>query len=153
MTKFKGGEKLQKLAKNAKGGVVSYAVGFFPQAKYADGIPVASVGLWNEFGTRDSAGNVLIPERSFFRSTTKEVRKKIRKLVIKLRNPQTKVMDKRAAGKIAAFHAGAIQDKIISVKKPPNKPQTVSRKGSNNPLVDTGLMVQSVTWDVDDGRQ
>ena len=149
MTRFKGGKKLENLSKKAKGGSLSYSVGFFPGAKYADGTQVALVGLWNEFGTRGASGEVLIPERPFFRSTRKEVRKNIRKLVIKFRNSQTKVIEKKSVGKIAAFHAGVIQEKIVSIKSPPNKPETISRKGSSNPLIDTGLMVQSVTWEID----
>jgi len=110
------------------------------------------VGLWQEFGTRDDAGNVLIPERPFFRSTDKKIGKKIRKLVIKLRDKNTMVLDANGAYKIAAFHAGQIQEKITSMKTPPNAPGTVAAKGSSNPLMDTSFMRQSVTWEIDDGR-
>lgn len=150
MTKFRGGKKLEKLAKKAKAkeGSISYSVGFFPKAKYADGTQVALVGLWQEFGTRGADGSVLIPERPFFRSTRKSFQKTIRKLTIKLRNPQTKLMDKKSVGKIAAKHVGVIQEKITDIKSPPNAAETIALKGSSNPLIDTGHMRQSVTWEI-----
>ena len=148
----KGGGKLAALAKRARTrGIKSYSVGFFPKAKYADGTQVALVGLWQEFGTRDDAGNVRVPERSFFRSTDKKIGKKIRKLVIKLRDKNTMVLDARGASKIAAFHAGQIQEAITDIKTPPNAPGTISAKGSGNPLIDTGFMRQSITWAIEDG--
>ncbi len=150
MTKFKGGKELEKLAKKAKvkEGSISYSVGFFPKAKYGDGTQVALVGLWQEFGTRAADGSVLVPERPFFRSTRKPFQKEIRRLTIKLRNPQTKLMDKKSVGKIAEVHVGVIKEKIQAIKSPPNAPETIARKKSANPLIDTGLMFQSVTWEL-----
>lgn len=150
--RVKGGKALNDLSKKAKAGVVSYNVGFFPKAKYADGTPVALVGLWQEFGTRTPSGVVAIPERPFFRSTNKEIQRDIRKLVIKFRDPKTKLLDKKDASKIAAFHAGAIQQKITMIDSPPNSIRTIGIKGSSNPLIDTGLMRSSVTWELGDGR-
>ena len=40
---------------------------------------------------------------------------------------------------------------ITEIKNPPNAAGTISAKGSANPLMDTGLMRQSVTWAVADG--
>lgn len=40
---------------------------------------------------------------------------------------------------------GAIRQYITDLDTPPNKPSTIKRKGSSNPLIDTGAMRQSVT--------
>lgn len=40
---------------------------------------------------------------------------------------------------------GAIKDYIDNLDTPPNRPSTVRRKGSSNPLIDTGNMRESVT--------
>lgn len=38
----------------------------------------------------------------------------------------------------------------IKVMKPGNAPATVDRKGSNNPLIDTGALYRSIDWTVDE---
>jgi hypothetical protein len=148
VAKVTGGKNLEALAKKAKDGVTGYDVGYFPQAKYADGTPVASVALWQEFGTRDSAGKVVVPERSFMRSTDKEIQKDIRKLVVKFRNAKAGNINRKGVIKIALFHVGKIQEKITNIISPPNKPSTASRKGSSNPLIDTAMMRNSTTFQV-----
>lgn len=40
---------------------------------------------------------------------------------------------------------GAIRQYITDLKEPANKESTIKRKGSSNPLIDTGAMRQSVT--------
>ncbi len=87
MTSFKGGNELGKIKFAGSAQTVQYSVGFFEKSKYADGTPVATVALANEFGTRNEEGKVVIPERPFFRQTNKNIKKRIRKLVIKLRDP------------------------------------------------------------------
>ena len=37
---------------------------------------------------------------------------------------------------------------IKTLNSPPNKPSTVKNKGSSNPLIDTGLLRQSITYQV-----
>ena len=39
-----------------------------------------------------------------------------------------------------------IKDKINRLGSPPNAPSTVRRKGSDNPLVDTGTMRESLRY-------
>lgn len=49
---------------------------------------------------------------------------------------------------IGAIAAGATQQYITDLKEPPNAPSTIEKKGSSNPLIDTGSMRASVTWKV-----
>lgn len=35
------------------------------------------------------------------------------------------------------------------LSEPPNHPYTIEKKGSSNPLVDTGQMIESITWEVE----
>jgi hypothetical protein len=42
----------------------------------------------------------------------------------------------------------AIQEAITELKEPPNAPSTIKRKHSDNPLIDSGNMRQSVTYSV-----
>lgn len=42
--------------------------------------------------------------------------------------------------------ATAIKKYMRDLSTPPNHPFTIEQKGSSNPLVDTGHMVESITW-------
>lgn len=42
--------------------------------------------------------------------------------------------------------ATAIKKYARDLKLPPNHPYTKEQKGSSNPLVDTGNMIESITW-------
>lgn len=139
-----GGDKLKAITKKAeRNKSISYDVGFFPKAKYEDGTPVALVALWNEFGTEH------IPERPFFRNANANAKKSIVKFVKRFLDPLSKTMSKKDAGKIAAFHVGQIQTEIVNLKAPANADGTKKQKGSANPLVDTGLLKSSITFEVE----
>lgn len=42
---------------------------------------------------------------------------------------------------------GDIQETITTLREPPNAPRTVEEKGSDNPLIDTGQMRQSIRYE------
>lgn len=46
---------------------------------------------------------------------------------------------------VGILAAGATQQFITDLKTPPNAPYTIAKKGSDNPLIDTGRMRASVT--------
>jgi phage gpG-like protein len=46
---------------------------------------------------------------------------------------------------VGILAAGAAQQYITDLKTPPNSPYTIAKKGSDNPLIDTGRMRASVT--------
>ena len=150
-----GGKKLQRLLREAgKGGVSGVKVGFFSTAKYEDGTPVAAVAAWNEFGTKT------IPERPFFRRALAEVEDGVTNIIKAGIDPRRMVVDDRLAGRVGEYVAGQVQESITALKDPPNAPETVARKrkklhgkkgvgGGENPLIDTGFMHDSVTWQVE----
>jgi hypothetical protein len=43
-----------------------------------------------------------------------------------------------------------LQAQIASNMGPPNKPMTIYLKGSSKTLIDSGRMMQSVTWAIDE---
>lgn len=49
---------------------------------------------------------------------------------------------------VGVVAAGAVQEYITDLRTPPNAPSTIAKKGSDNPLVDSGAMRQSVTYAV-----
>ncbi len=142
----RGGKKLKRLLREAgKGGVSGVKVGFFSTAKYEDGTPVAAVAAWNEFGTKT------IPERPFFRNALAESERGVSNILAKGIDTKKMVVDEQLAGRVGAYVAGQVMESITALKGPPNAPETVRRKGSTNPLIDTGMMRASVGWSVEEG--
>jgi hypothetical protein len=119
-------------------------VGLPKDAAYPDGTPVAHVGFWNEFGTRNS------PERAWMRTSIKVNVQKYRRLnKHNLKQIQKKSMTVDVALKVLG--QAARDDMIASIETwqtPPNAPSTIARKGSASVLEDTGVMKQSVTYEV-----
>ena len=140
----RGGKKLQRLLREAgKGGVSGVKVGFFSTARYQDGTPVAAVAAWNEFGTET------IPERPFFRNALAESERGVSNILAKGIDTKKMVVDERLAGRVGEYVQGKIRDSITALKEPPNAPETVRRKGSSDPLMDTGTLRNSVAWEVE----
>lgn len=110
----------------------------------AGDLTVAEVGAFHEFGLGNN------PERSFIRAWFDETKSTNRKL---LRAVYKKVLlgklDEAAAlGIMGAAFAGQIQQRIASGIAPALAPETVERKGSSTPLIDTGQLRSSVTFEV-----
>ena len=58
-------------------------------------------------------------------------------------------VDDRLANQVGAYAAGEVQERITDLREPPNAPRTIEAKGSDNPLIDTGFMQRSVSWEVE----
>lgn len=48
--------------------------------------------------------------------------------------------------------AASVQQYMVDLRTPPNAPSTIERKGSSNPLIDTGELRQSVTYEIQQGK-
>lgn len=144
-----GGNKLDSFLRNAgKGSIDEIQVGFFESARYSDGTPVATVALWNEFGTRNPDGSIHTPERPFFRNALRKSRRKISRLIAQEVDPKTMVVERRTAERVGALVQGEIQREIVRLRIPPNAPSTIRSKGSSNPLVNDRVMTLAVSWNV-----
>lgn len=94
---------------------------------------------------------IKIPERSFLRSGHDENSDRIIK---QTERAICMVIDGRmSADDLFDLYgqqmATAIKNKIRDLKDPANHPYTVEQKGSSNPLVDTGGLIESITWEKD----
>ncbi len=114
--------------------------GNHPSSKAGDIVTVVSIATFNEFGTSK------IPERSFIRSTMDEEKagliRKTRALFFQMASGR--MTTKRALSILGQLITAKIKRKITVLKKPPNAPITIKRKGSSNPLIDTGFMRQKI---------
>lgn len=107
---------------------------------YPDGTSVIMVGAVHEFGS--PARNV--PQRSYLRTTVVNNRNDYKKLFTKLSESiiDGKRTKKEALGVIGLQVQTDVRQKITDIKTPPLK----DRDG--NPLIDTGHLRQSITFQV-----
>ena len=118
----------------------SVRVGVLENATYPDGTPVAMVAFWNEYGTKTS------PVRAFFRTTVSDQKKN---WVLSVQNLMKMHDDpKKVMGLMGEHMRGQIVQSINTWTDPPNAPYTVARKGFQKPLVDTGQLMRSISFEV-----
>lgn len=134
--------KLEHIPKEFNGLVAQ--VGFPSGQHYPDNGPsVAYVAAIHEFG----APAAKIPARPFIIPTVKAKKESwvntIKKSIPRVVHGQATAFDVLDLVGIQA--AADIQDGIKKVTSPPLSPITIARKGSAKPLIDTGLMLASVS--------
>ena len=110
-----------------------------------DGLSVAQVAAWNEFGTER------IPERPALRTGIQRAQPGA--LALNRRTAKAVIDGRMAAaqalGLLGEFAAGEVKKAIIAGPWVPNAPSTIKRKGSSKPLIDTSQELQSVTYVVE----
>ena len=116
------------------------------------GFTVVELAAVHEFGSPANG----IPERSFIRRTMADKADELGKVCARL--AEKVVTDKamtvgRALDTLGAYASAQVK-KTITVGRllEPNAPSTIAAKGSDRPLVDTGRLVQSITWQVMNNR-
>jgi hypothetical protein len=143
--KSTNGKGIASLFKRLEKGHVN--VGVLKKAGKHEGsdLTVAQVGLYNEFGT------ATIPERSFIRSTIEEKSREIKKVS---QTQYKKVLNgdidlNKGLGILGVFVQGLIQEKFTNNNWLPNVPSTIISKGSSKPLINTGQLRQSISFEVE----
>lgn len=106
---------------------------------------VIDVATKHEFG-------IGVPRRSFIADwadeSEAEARRRLRKAAERIESPED--LDKEL-NKFGLWAVGDIVQRITRRIDPPISQATEDRKGSDVPLVDTGQLKSSITYDVDDG--
>lgn len=124
----------------------SVEVGIFGSDEY---VMVASV---HEFGAtiQRGKGSISIPERSFLRTAFDEKNEQWASFFkSQLKHVLALQMDVQTLfNRLGARMVGDIQEKITDLDAPPNAPSTIAKKGSSNPLIDTGGLRMRITYRV-----
>lgn len=117
--------------------------GYFETSVYPDGTPVAYVATIQEFGYPEGG----IPARPTMRPTADAMRGEwtdlLRRGAKAALNGQISARD--VLESVALRAAGDVGKSIQALTSPALHPDTIKAKGFSKPLVDTGLMFQSVT--------
>jgi hypothetical protein len=142
VTQSKTGQKLDAISA-ALSKAKTVKVGFLEKAKYPDGTSVALIAALQDFG----APSVGIPPRPFFRNMVAAKNGEWPEAV------RTLLKDNNyAAGTVLRLMgegiAGQLRQSIVDTNDPPLKPATIARKGSSKPLVDTGVLINSIDFEV-----
>lgn len=129
-------------------------VGWFPSAKYEDGTPVALVAVVQEHGSTEKG----IPPRPFMRNTADEKKAEWQKdsHVITKAVIDGKMPADGALQGLAQKAEGDIRRAISKVSTPPLSERTIAArarrhskgKASTKPLVDTGILLNTLTSQV-----
>ena len=148
---FSGGKilagKLREIAERLER-ADQVAVGFMENAKYPDGTPVAYVAAIQNYG----APSVNIPPRPFFSDMVKDKSPNWpSQLGAVLKHND---FDAEKSLKLMGEGIGSdLQDSIEDTNDPELKQATIDRKGFPKPLIDTGHMINSVSYEVDGDRE
>jgi hypothetical protein len=119
-------------------------IGIWRGVTYPDGgESVAQVAAWNVEGTKR------MPARDFLRFYLDRLREESLELAIEITKRTNRGENADAIVDIVGINGrNIVMEAITDLRTPPNSPATIKKKRSSNPLIDTGLMRQSVTWKV-----
>lgn len=107
------------------------------------GVSLADLAFIHEYGSPKRG----IPSRPFMRLTiTATIR--ARKALMKKLHAQVssgKLTAKQALSQLGEWYAGQTKRIVAQGSFKPNKPSTIARKGSSRPLIDEGILRNSIT--------
>ena len=118
----------------------------FKQMSKVSSVTVAQVAGYNEFGTKTKSGARGIPSRPFIRGTLKDNKKTIATAASRILFHDTNSFH----DKMGLFLVSLVRKKIRDGISPENSLKTVRQKGSSTPLIDTGQLIGSLTYEVVD---
>jgi len=122
------------------------AVGVLQYEPVAKGFSLVDVATVHEFGSADGR----IPQRSFFRSTLQSQKQKHLKLIAQLQKLYIvgKLSLKQVLSQLGEVIRGDIVETISHGVDPKIAANTIKRKQSSQPLIDTGRLKGSITHQV-----
>lgn len=121
----------------------SVEVGLMENATYPNGVPVAAVAFWNEFGVPSRKQ----PPRPFFRQMIANESPQWPKTMASLIKASN-YDGKRVLALMGEDIDGALQQSINTLMTPALAQSTKDKKGFDKPLIDTAHLLNSVTYRV-----
>ncbi len=139
-------------------------IGIFADASRDGAVPMLVIAAANEFGAKIPKRQarfedlddenpekwVIIPERSYLRAWFDENVDVLQATMERLIGQvvEGKISGRAALETIGGYVVTHVQAYMVDLKTPPNAPSTIARKGSSNPLIDTGQLKDAITWRV-----
>jgi hypothetical protein len=135
----------EALERYMSGTAVTLRAGILEEAKYPDGTQVAQVGYIQEYGAPEAK----IPPRPFFRAVIAEG-KSTWPAILASGVEHYRGDVKSALALLGDQIVGELSQSVRDWSSPPNAPATIAKKGFNKPLIDTGRMANSFSYEVND---
>jgi len=139
-------------------------IGIFADASRDGAVPMLVIAAANEFGAKIPKRQarfedlddenpekwIIIPERSYLRAWFDENVDVLQATMERLIGQvvEGKISGRAALETIGGYVVTHVQAYMVDLKTPPNAPSTIARKGSSNPLIDTGQLKDAITWRV-----
>jgi len=120
-----------------------------------EGISVAGLATVHEFGAWAGKNRkVWVPERAPIRKTLDEAENRINVAATRVLTKAARgdISVEAALGTLGEFVTSQIRRTIQRGVEPPNAESTIARKKSSKPLIDTGLLLRSYTYQVREGE-
>ncbi len=110
---------------------------------------LADVAIANEYGTET------IPPRPFMRQSFDKNQSEIVDFEEKQKSQifLGEISTEKALDTLGVFFKGKIQEEFVEGKFAKNAPVTIARKGSSQPLIDTGRLRQSIDHQVETKKE
>lgn len=130
----------------------SVDVGWFSEAKYDNGIPVAWIALLNEYGYVTSGKyKGYHPPRPFFRTfwqaySTTEIATKLHIIPLVQQVSLGKMTWNQLYKEVGDNLVKLVKERIVDYKIPRNSPLTISLKGFDDPLIETKTMLNTIRY-------
>ena len=149
---------IQRIMEKASGMVEKGVVAGFPRGKLntphyesngkgKQGPSIVDVAIANNYG-------IGVPRRDFMTPSAKRWNKFFKESLAKVQKEllANKINPNKFLKAMGQKGADIISQEIISLSTPPNSPATIAKKKSSNPLVDTGDMARSTTWQIRENK-
>lgn len=138
----------KRILDSAKGLTEKGVVAGFPKGRlntphYENGESIIDVAIKNNYGMG-------VPRRDFMTPSSKKWMKFFSESLDIVRRDMldNKLDSDKFLKAMGQKGSDIISKEIIALDTPPNAPSTIAKKGSSNPLVDTGAMSRSTTWQI-----
>lgn len=132
--------------------VRSVDVGWFTEARYENGVPVAWIALLNEYGYVTSGRfRGYHPPRPFFRAfwqaySTTEIATKLHIIPMVQKVSLGKMTWNQLYKELGDNLVKWVKERIVDYKSPKNSPLTISLKGFDDPLIETKTMLNTIRY-------
>lgn len=126
-----------------KGVAVGFPAGRLNAPHYDNKQSIIDVAIKNNYGLG-------VPQRDFMTPSSKKWMKFFTESLDKVKDGINKgsIDPEKFLALMGQKGSDIISQEIIDLDTPPNSPVTIALKGSSNPLVDTGDMARSTTWQI-----
>lgn len=144
-----GLNNILKEIKKFEGAVVK--AGILEGSGSVNGVSIAEYATWNENGVAGKKGKWKIPPRPFIKGWVANNQKQIASTIQRLYGEVASgnITADEALKRLGVFAKSGIQSYIRRGDFVPNAPSTIRKKGSSQPLIDSGAMRNAVNYEVE----